>query len=218
MNKGNIDLKIKALVLEKTNEAVYALNIKANEAPMHKVQDVVKNILALGLIENFIEFLEKNENRIDLEYKTGYQKFLILKKEYQNQVIKKFLKSKMTEVEKKANDMAEKVRSVTSVYNDSEHKRITGITNHKQISFKNFNGYFSEDEKYTLEIIGNLDKCIKLQQRTSGVDELEIKLLGLLRSKEFKQTKQKLFPSVTSSNEQISNSSRMAKLIGEVVA
>jgi len=175
-----MSIEQQALILTKAKEIAGALNIKPNEAPMHKVDTFVKLLIELGVIDNFVALCENSLNNIELNYMTGFQKFLYLKKDYENRVVEKMIYKNLDELEKKAKDIAKKVKSVTNTFEEFEYKRASGLTNYKQLNFKNFGDYFSEQEIEILSKIGSLSRCISIQKSVSGRDLLEEKILNAL--------------------------------------
>ena len=175
-----MSIKLQALILAKTKEITGALNIKPNETPMHKVDNFVKLLIELGVIDNFVALCENSINNIELNYMTGFQKFLYLKKDYENRVVEKMVYKNLDELEKKAKDIAKKVKSVASAFEDTEYKRETGLLKCKELGFKNFGDYFNNGEIRILEKIGTLKKCLSLQESVSREDLLEEKVLNNL--------------------------------------
>jgi len=174
------ELTKKALILAKTKEVVGALNIKVNESPMHKVEEFINLTVELGVADNFVALCENSLNNSELSYMNGFQKFLWLKKDYEKRVVDKIVYDSLGEIEKRAFDIAKKVKSVTNIFEETEYKRETGLLNCKELGFRNFGDYFLDDEIRILEKIGTLKKCISLQKGISGRDLLSEKLVKIM--------------------------------------
>lgn len=130
----------------------------------------------------YIGYLEKYNNHLDLQYMTGYQKFLELTTRYKKYEAEYRAKAEIALVPTRAKEIAEKVRSVKTQYNESEYQRHTLGYKHKELHFKSFVGCFKEEEIAILKKIGNLGKCLRLQGSVSGEDALEVNLAEILKS------------------------------------
>jgi len=130
----------------------------------------------------YLSFLEKHYNHIDLQYMSGYQKFLELTRRYKIGVSERMAKSHIESGRTRAKELSSKVRTARDAFEKSEHQRnVLGYT-HKMLDFHNFVSFFSSEDMAILKTIGTLERCLDLQRSVSGVDVLEINIGEVLKA------------------------------------
>ena len=159
---------------------VRTLNIK--DADTLVFERIEKTLTQVPNIPQFIGYIEKNMFHIDLQYINGYQKFIKLTKRYTDGLVKIQSKEALSHVPSRAKELADKVKNVSSTYDDNQYARIFLNRNTKELNYRSFKGYFAKQDIKTLSIIGSLKRCIYLQRSTSGVDALEENLKSILES------------------------------------
>jgi hypothetical protein len=159
---------------------IRVLNIK-------DADDTVFSRLKIGLeqiqdIPSYLAYLEKYYNHADLSYMTGYQKYLELTKRYTKGLAERMAQPQIEAGNKRAKELAGKVKEVTNAFEESEYKRKYLGYRHKQLDFHSFKGFFTKEDTAILKTIGNLDKCIRLQESVSGSDALELNIAEILKA------------------------------------
>ncbi len=149
---------------------IQTLNIK--EVSQLTISRIDAELRTIPSLENYIAYMEKNVDHANVDRKTGYQKFLKLNEMYKSKLAELIAKEELGTAVGKALTLSGKVRQVAPKFKETEY-RINNL-NHgiKSLHFRSFKGFFSEDEIRTLSLIGDLRKCIKIQDSVSGSDAL----------------------------------------------
>ena len=158
---------------------IRVLNIKDADA---LVADRLTKEMTEVDIPSYLGYIEKHHNHADLSFMTGYQKFLELTKKYKAGVAERNARPQIEAGYTRAKELAQKVRETKETYEKSEYQRAYLGYTHKELNFHNFKGYLTDEDTALLKIIGNLGKCLHLQESSSGGDALEDKLSEILKA------------------------------------
>jgi len=141
------------------------LNIKTNSDLV--ILDMQNELQSITDIAHYRAFIRSNLNYLGMEYKTGFQKFIMLteiyKKQYQVDA------NRLASSSSFAKQLAEKVRSVSSYVLENSDLECTNFVNDDGCIFTDF-------EQLHLGKVGSLLQCVRIQRSVSGEDELLSKL------------------------------------------
>ena len=175
------------------------LNIKTDSELV--VLDMMSELKTITDIPDYQKFIKKNFNHYDLQYMTGFQKFIRLTEMYK---LKRFEMQNKDRLKNSANfafKLSEKVKTVSSK-----------VKGNPELNFNNFriNGepYFTEFEISQLSKIGSLYKCVQLQRSVSGRDALLERLQEQAREVIFQKALQKPEKNVAELVTKVANSVR----------
>lgn len=148
-----------------------------SEVMIEKINNEISQIQNLP---NLLAYFEANLNHANLEFMSGYQKYVTLLKQFNKKVMEFLAKDQISIAPTRAKELSSKVKAITSAFEESEYKRINLNYPHKQLDFHSFVNYFTKEDTAILKTIGNLWKCIKLQGSVSGQDALEFRIKKIL--------------------------------------
>ena len=167
------------------NHIIRVLNIK--DADAFVADRLTKEMIGVD-IPSYLSYIEKHHNHIDLSFMTGYQKFLELTKRYKVGLNERNARLEIEKGRGRAVELANKVKELKTAFRESEYKRKYLGYSHKELNFHNFRDnftkecYFTDEDTALLKTIGNLGKCLQLQESSSGSDALEEKLSEILKA------------------------------------
>ena len=167
-------------MIKEITYVMMVLNIKEGEDLLF--ERIELELKRVDNIQKYLSFLEKHNNHIDLQYMSGYQKFLELTRRYKIGVSEMMAKTKIESGRTRAKELSSKVRMVRSAFEKSEYQRNALGYTHKMLDFHNFVDFFSHEDMAILKSIGTLKKCIDLQMSVSGADILEINISEMLKA------------------------------------
>jgi len=160
-------------------EILNILNIKnPSDIELARIESTLENVD----VDKFLTYLLKNFNHYDLKFLNGSQKFIEISKWYFDGVLLSENKEKLSLIDTRAKELAQKVRKTKDPYEKSEYQRAYLGYEHKELNFHNFEGYFRDEDAAILKTVGNLGKCLQLQESISGRDALEDKLSEILKA------------------------------------
>lgn len=147
------------------------LNVKAESEFV--MMDMLSEIEEVKNPAAYREYLRDNFNHIDVTMMPGFQKFITLTKRYKEIEFQAFNHDRIEKSQSTAREIAEKVKNIAPMVLVSDNIE-------KKLEFKHFqtNGkpYFTDFEIKTLNKIGSVRHCVKLQRSNSGDDLLLRKL------------------------------------------
>lgn len=162
--------KIENIIESQVNYIAELLNIKTNSNFI--VLDIINELSHIEDTADYIYFLRDNFNNLDVEFMTGFQKFLTLTKKYK---LKKYCNDFAIEWIK---ILCEKVKAASSLvdeFSDVSFLNITYLEEGERVPL------FKEYEIKALEEIGSFSMCVRLQRSSSGEDRLHNKILSNLK-------------------------------------
>ena len=129
--------------------------------------DMEHDIGTIGDHAGYVKFLKQNFNIIDMQYMTGYQKFIELTKRYKQHEAEAINADRIEKMGSLAERLADKVRAIDTIV-------LNGIgINFEWEGFKtNGEQYFTIKECAALNSIGSPLTCVRLQRQVSGRDLL----------------------------------------------
>ncbi len=142
------------------------LNIKV-ESELALIE-INNEINAMTYPKAFLTFLRDRMNVSGYEYQTGFQKFVILSKQYKQKELEELNRTKIEKMGTAAERLASKVHEIDTMVLNAQND------NHQWGKFKLSTGeqYFTDKEIKALSTIGSPLHCVRLQRSVSGRDML----------------------------------------------
>lgn len=146
------------------------LNIKV-ESELALIE-INNDINDMDYPKQFLTFLRDRMNVSGYEYQTGFQKFVILSKQYKQKEFEELNRTKIKKMGSAAERLANKVKEIDMMVLNAQNN------NHQWDKFKLTTGeqYFTDKEIKALSTIGTVLHCVRLQRSVSGRDMLSERL------------------------------------------
>ncbi len=178
----------------KIKEVMAILNINAKEAEQgviitYKIEQKLKE-LNPSFLDSFIIYCEKHFNSLELQYQTGYQKFLTLFRKFQEGYVEQKASKYKSVREKEIFKLVDKVAKVKPAQDRATIRGIKLKYSHI-INSDTKEPFFSSDEIATLSLVADDINGVLWQIEAFGVDAVANSILDSL-SKQVKKEAKKM--------------------------